>query len=113
MARWSLLGTSTNNRGVKFFAIACRDSQDNERDYKELTVALTAKFGAVEAGEMIGPCSAHKYFKVEEFCLGVILDSPDWLDLYARERKDASAVESFIPKILDALNEGVESPAQR
>jgi len=113
MPRWYLLGTSTNDCGLKFFAVACRDSTDDERDYKELAIALTAKFGAVEAGELIGPYSVHKYFNVEGFCLGVILDSPDWLDLYAKESDDAPAVESFIPKILDALNEGGELPAQR
>jgi hypothetical protein len=102
--RWSLLGTFTNSHGVKFFSLACRDVMNADGDYEELTELLRKVFHAEETGELVGPYSVHKYFKVESFCLGLILDSPDWLDLYAKDARDTSLAESFVAKILRALN---------
>jgi hypothetical protein len=102
--RWSLLGTSTNSYGVTFFSLSCRDKTDDDGDYKVLLQLLKEQFGAVETGQLVGPYSVHKYLKVEGLCLGLILDSPDWLDLFTENQGDTPALESFVAKVLDALS---------
>src|SRR4051812_31513486 len=98
--RWSLLGTSTNSYNVRFFTLSCRDAPCADGDYEELIELLMKQFGAAEVGELVGPYSVHKYLEVDGVCLGIILDSPDCLDLYAKDEHDKPAVEAIVTKLL-------------
>src|SRR5690349_2570097 len=49
---WGLVGTSTNDRGVTFFALVCRGATKDDADYHELMSALKRRFGAVETGQL-------------------------------------------------------------
>jgi hypothetical protein len=102
--RWSLIGTSTNDHGVKFFTVACRDATEDDADYSDLMSVLKRHFGAVETGELAGPYSVHKYVSANGFSFGIILDSPDWLDLYARDQQDVAGFEGLVTRLLEALN---------
>lgn len=104
------MGTSTNDYGVTFFKLSCREATDADCDYYELMELLKRKFGAVEINEMVGPYSVHKYLRIERLCFGLILDSPDWLDLYANDACDVPALESLVTQVLKALNEPEQSP---
>jgi hypothetical protein len=75
-----------------------------DSDYEELVRVLKREFGAVEESHLLGPYSVHKYFNLDGFRLGVILDTPDWLDLYARDERDRSAMDSFVAQLLSSLN---------
>src|ERR1043166_6842085 len=103
--RWSLIGTSTNDHGVKFFTVACRDATDDDADYNELMSVLKCQFGAVETGKLAGPYSVHKYVSAKKLSFGIILDSPDCLDLYARDQRDVADFERFVARLLKALNQ--------
>jgi hypothetical protein len=102
--RWERLASSTNDHGVAFVSLARRTPTGTADDYEELKDALKNAFGAVETGERVGPYSVHKYLKADNLCLGVVLDSLDSLELYAKDKRDAPVLEAFIPKLLDALN---------
>jgi hypothetical protein len=102
--RWSLVGTSTNDHGVTFFTLACTGATDNDVDYRELMSVLKRQFGAVETGELAGPYSVHKYVSANGVSFAIILDSPDWLDLYARDQRDVPALERLVAQLLEALN---------
>ena len=111
--RWSLLDTATNQRGVTHFTLSCRGVSTADGDYEELMGVLECEFSAVEKGELLGPYSVHKYLKVRGLRIGLILDSPVWLDLYARDERDKAAMESFITKLLHALNGQENASATR
>ena len=110
--RWILSSTSTNDYGVTFFTLLCRDSVKNDEDYTELLEILKRDFGVVETGQLVGPYSVHKYLQAASLCFAVILDDPDSLDLYARDKRDKPAMELFVARLLDALN-GQENAANR
>jgi hypothetical protein len=88
--RWSLIGSSTNDHGVKFLTVACRDA---------------GHFNAVETGELAGPYSVHKYVSANGLYFGIILDWPDWLDLYARDQRHVPGLETLVAELLEALNQ--------
>ncbi len=67
----------------------------------------------MEEGQLLGPYSVHKYLKVGGLRLGLILDSPDWLDLYARDERDKPAMDSFVTLLLDSLNGHEHASATR
>jgi hypothetical protein len=102
--RWSLVGTSTNDHGVTFFTLVCRDATEDDVDYHELMSVLKRQFGAVETGQLSGPYSVHKYVSANGISFAIILDSPDWLDLYARDQRDVPALERLVTQLLEALN---------
>jgi hypothetical protein len=102
--RWSLLDTSTNRHGVTHFTLICRDVDCPDGDYEELMRTLQRDFGAVEEGQLVGPYSLHKYLEVEGLHFGLILDDPDELVLYVRDKRDVPAMELFVAKLLEALN---------
>lgn len=103
-SRWRLLGTSMNQQGVTHFTLSCRGCSTPDGDYEELMRVFKREFGAVEAGQLLGPYSVHKYLEVEELRIGLILDSPDWLDLYATDESKLPTMESFIRRLLYVLN---------
>ncbi len=105
--RWSIIGTSTNDHGVKFFTVACRDATEDDADYNELMSVLKRHFGAVETGELAGPYSVHKYVSANGLTFGIILDSPDWLDLYSRDQRDVAGFERLVTQLLEALNQRI------
>jgi hypothetical protein len=105
-SRWSLLDTSTNAHGLTFFSLSCSDAAGDDSDYKELVEVLKRRFGAVETGELAGPYSIHKFFEVRQLRLGIILDSPDWLDIYAQDQRDTPAIASLVAELVAALNGG-------
>jgi hypothetical protein len=74
---------------------------------------LSSGFGAVEEGELLGPCSVHKYLKVGGLRLGLALDSPDWLDLYGKDERDKPAMGSFVTLLLASLNGQEQASATR
>jgi hypothetical protein len=102
--RWSLLGTSTNDHGVTHFTLSCQGFTAPYGDYDELIQVLTSQYGAVDAGELAGPYSFHKYLEVGGLRIGVIMEWPDWLDLYVVEKADVPAMESLVSRLLDTLN---------
>ncbi len=106
--RWSLSGPSSNSFGVTFFSLSSRDVTIPDADYEELMELLKRTFGAEEVGELRFPYAIHKYLKVQNFCLGLILDSPEWLDLYARDERDIPALEPFVYKVVAALNNRID-----
>jgi hypothetical protein len=65
---------------------------------------LTRRFNAAEEGELVGPYSVHKYLAVDGLRLGLILDEPDVLYLFARDTLDEPALAAFVTKLLEALN---------
>lgn len=112
--RWRLLGTSTNDHGVTHFTLTCDDRPPDE-DYAELVRVLVAEFGAVADGKLAGPYSVHRYMVVAGLRFGVILDEPEWLDLYATCEPEKGAMALFVARLLDALNRGgvsTEDPAR-
>jgi hypothetical protein len=102
--RWVLLDTSTNAHGVTFFSLSCRDAKGGDGDYKELVELLKRQLGAVETGELLGPYSVHKFLKVWGLRVGLVLEWPDWLDLYAEDQRDTPALASLVAEALVALN---------
>ena len=102
--RWILCSTSTNDYGVTFFTLLCRDIVTNDEDYTELMDILKRDFGVVETGQLVGPYSSHYYLQIASLCFAIILDDPDSLDLYARDKRDKPAMELFVARLLDALN---------
>lgn len=103
-ARWSLLGSSMNQCGVVHFTLYCRDVSTAGGDYEELITVLKREFSAMETGELQGPYSVHKYLDVAGLVIGLILDSADELELYARDERDRRVMDSFIGKLLNRLN---------
>lgn len=103
--RWSLIGTSKNDYGVTFFTIACRDANGGDADYHELMAVLKRDFGAVERGELKGPYSVHKFVSAKGFVFGILLDSPDWLDLLPINPFRVTGFETLVTQLLEALNE--------
>lgn len=104
-SRWILFNRSTNDHGVTFFSLACKDGFESNDDYGELEAILKKEFGAVEAGELVGPYSVHKYLRVAGVTVGIILDSPDWLDLYVKNSSDLPALETLVNQVLAKLND--------
>jgi hypothetical protein len=37
--------------------------------------------------------------------LGIILDCPDWLDLYACDQRDVAGLGTLVTQLLEALNQ--------
>lgn len=103
--RWSLIGTSTNDHGVRFFTVARCDATEGDADFDELMAVLKRQFGAVETGELAGPYSVHKYVSANGLSFGIILDSPDMLDLYARDQRDVAGFETLVTRLLETLNQ--------
>src|SRR5258706_12230099 len=99
--RWRVLGTSTNQYGVTHFTLFCREVETPDWDYEELMQVLKREFGAVEKGELRGPYSVHKFLDVNGLRIGIILDSPDELDLYATDDRDKAKMESFIASLFE------------
>jgi hypothetical protein len=102
--RWSLLGTSTNPHGVTHYTLSCREAASANEDYEELMRVLMGHFDALQEGELLGPYSVHKYLAVDGLRVGMILDEPDSIDLYALDKGDAPAMASFIKMLLEVLN---------
>lgn len=90
---------------MRFFTLTCRDWTDDDADYHELMSVLKRRFGAVETGELAGPYSIHKYVSANGISFAIILDWPDCLDLYARDERDVPGLESFVARVLEALND--------
>ncbi|MCE9561109.1 MAG: hypothetical protein K8U57_03545 [Planctomycetes bacterium] len=107
--RWYLLGTSTNKHGVTHFTVT--RSNEDEADFDELVRVLVDRFGAVGDGELLGPYSIHRYVKVGGLRLGIILDEPEWLSLFATEPSQRDALASFVPKLLEAMNSPPRTPS--
>jgi hypothetical protein len=96
------MGTSTNKHGVTHFTLTRND--EDEADLDELMRVLVDRFGAVDDGELLGPYSLHRYVKVGDLRLGIILDEPEWLFLYETEGTKMEAMASFVTRLLEALN---------
>ena len=62
------------------------NGRDDDSDYEELMRVLVDRFGVVGDGELIGPYSVHRYVKVGDLRLGIILDEPWFLSLFAADR---------------------------
>jgi hypothetical protein len=101
--RWYLLRTTTNPHGVTHFTVTCR-GEIQDAGYEELLQVLKKEFGAVEDGALNGPYSIHQYMKVDNLRFGIVIEVPEWLDLYAAEQHDVGAMASFVAKLLDTLN---------
>ena len=108
--RWSLWDTSTNPHGVTHFTLV-RRGLPPDGDYEEL-VRVLRRFGAADVAELAGPYSVHHLLDVAGLRLGIILDAPDELDLYAVEPADAGAMAGFVARLLDVLNDTEPPPAQ-
>lgn len=102
--RWTLLGTSTNPWGVRHFMLVCRDTQVGEGDYEEVLRALRREYDAVECGELLGPYSVHRFVQVGDVRLGIILESPEWIDIYAVDNRQEAAAEAIVARLVNALN---------
>jgi hypothetical protein len=103
--RWCLLSKSTNAHGTTYFTLACNSRYADDDDYRELVRVLEDRFGAVEQVPLIGPYSTHMHFHVGGFCLGVILDDPGELPVYAMHELGRPAMEPFIHRLLTVLNQ--------
>jgi hypothetical protein len=101
--RWRLLGSSTNPHGVEHWTLCCRDTT-TAGDYEELTAVLKDKFGAIKTGQLNGPYSTHVYFHTDDLDLGVILDWPDEIVLFATNEPDRPAMGPFVARLLNVLN---------
>ena len=112
LPRWILSSTSANDHGVTFFTLLCRETTCNDEDYRELMEVLERDFGAAKTGELVGPYSTHKYLQAASLCFAIILDDPDTLDIYARDKSDMPAMKLFVARVVDALN-GQEPPLRR
>ena len=102
--RWKLLGGWTENDSGNVFFCICRLKSTTAEDYEELMGVLRHEFSAVETERLVGPYSAHQYLDMNGFEIGVILDSPDRLVIYAKDKRNNSVMRAFVPKLLDALN---------
>jgi hypothetical protein len=100
--RWRLLGTTTNKHGEAVFIVT--NGREDDSDYEELMRVLVDRFGAVNDGELIGPYSIHRYLKVGDLRLGIILDEPMFLSLFAAEGSQQDELASFVPRLLEAMN---------
>jgi hypothetical protein len=100
--RWRLLETTTDKHGDTVFLVT--NGRDDDSDYEELMRVLVDRFGAVGDGELIGPYSVHRYVKVGDLRLGIILDEPWFLSLFAADRSQQDALASFVPRLVEAMN---------
>ena len=112
--RWRLSGTTTNKQGETRFLVT--NGSEDDSDYEELMRVLVERFGAVGYDELIGPYSIHRFVKVGDLHLGIILDEPMFLSLFTAERSQQDALASFVPRLLEAMNspppgKEVEPPA--
>ncbi|WP_439630090.1 hypothetical protein [Gemmata sp.] len=82
---------------------------EDDGDIDELQRVLRVRFGAVDDGELFGPYSIHRYMKVAGLRLGIVLDSPERLDLYTTEATHQDALAVFVPTFLEALNSEANS----
>jgi hypothetical protein len=107
--RWSLHRISTNDHGTTHYTLSFNlPCTDNGDEFWELADVLQKRLGAVAQEPLVGPYSVHFHFHVEGLCLGVILDDPGWIPLYAMHELGRPAMEAFVDRLLTALNEGDE-----
>jgi hypothetical protein len=100
--RWSLNRVSTNSHNITRYTVSCRDKSDGP-DYEEFKEVLERDFGAVYAGNLVGPYFAYEYFEMFGLKFGGILDE---LDFYADDpgKCDKDALGTLVGAILVALN---------
>src|SRR4051812_13127462 len=61
-------------------------------------------FGAVEDGGLSGPYFLHQYVKLDHLRIGIVLDAPECLDLYALEPHGVDEMASLVARLLNTLN---------